>query len=156
MGQRRRKSRRKKILRFFSTPGEVKIMQGILSSPGVGKAKAPWGWVGSGVGGPLFRKFHPPLTESVPQVGNLHPVTACSVIVVIVGSGAQLPHTDVATHPRCSPPTAVTSPGGGGATPRVLGRQVPPPSQGASGQQLVVKGMSPRSQRAPKAPNGVM
>ena len=44
-------------------------------------------------------------------------------------------------------------PPGGGATPRVLGRQLPPPPpQGASGRQLVVKGMSPRSQRAPKAP----
>ena len=39
---------------------------------------------------------------------------------------------------------------GGGVTPRVLGRQLPPPPpQGASGRQLVVKGMSPRSQRAP-------
>ena len=48
-------------------------------------------------------------------------------------------------------------PNPGGATPRVLGRQLPPlPPQGASGRQLVVKGMSPRSQRAPKAPNGVM
>ena len=28
----------------------------------------------------------------------------------------------------------------------------PPPPLGASGRQLVVKGMSPRSQRAPKAP----
>ena len=37
----------------------------------------------------------------------------------------------------------------GGATPRVLGRQLPPPPpQGASSRQLVVKGMSPRSQRA--------
>ena len=36
--------------------------------------------------------------------------------------------------------TCVT--GGGGATPRVLGRQLPPP-QGASGRQLVVKGISP-------------
>ena len=34
--------------------------------------------------------------------------------------------------------------GGGGATPRVLGRQLPPPPP--SGRQLVVKGMSPRSQ----------
>ena len=48
--------------------------------------------------------------------------------------------------------------GGGGdsAAPRTPTPPPPPPPQGASGGQLVVKGMSPRSQRAPKAPNGVM
>ena len=44
--------------------------------------------LGTGVGGPLFKKFHPHLTESVPQVGDLHPVTPGSVIVATVGSGA--------------------------------------------------------------------
>ena len=44
--------------------------------------------------------------------------------------------------------------GGGGATPRVPGRHPPPPPrEGASGQQLVVKGMTPRSQWA-KCPMG--
>ena len=42
--------------------------------------------------------------------------------------------------------------GGGGATPRVPGPP-PPPREGASGQQLVVKGMTPRSQWA-KCPMG--
>ena len=60
--------------------------------------------LGSGVGGPLFKKFQPHLTESVPQVGDLHPVTPGSVIVASVGSGAQLPHSDVATHPEVPPP----------------------------------------------------
>ena len=60
--------------------------------------------LGSGVGGPLFKKFHTPLTESVPQVGDLHPVTPGSVIVARVGSGAQLPHSDVATDPEVLPP----------------------------------------------------
>ena len=46
------------------------------------------------------------------------------------------------------------APGVGGATPQVLGRQLPPPPpQGASSQQLVVKGTSPRSRWAPQAPN---
>ena len=58
----------------------------------------------SGVGGPLFKKFHPHLTESVPGVGDLHPITPGSVIVASVGSGPQLPHTDVATHPEVLPP----------------------------------------------------
>ena len=60
--------------------------------------------LGSGVGGPLFKKFHPHLTESVPGVGDLHPMTPGSVIVASVGSGPQLPHTDVATHPEVPPP----------------------------------------------------
>ena len=52
----------------------------------------------SGVGGPLCKKFHPNLTESVLQVADLHPVTPGSVIMASVGSGAQLPHTVVAIH----------------------------------------------------------
>ena len=49
------------------------------------------------------------------------------------------------------------TPGGGdSAGPRTPTTPPPPPPKGASGRQLVVKGMSPRSQRAPKAPNGVM
>ena len=48
----------------------------------------------------------------------------------------------------CAPHTH-TPRGGGGATPRVLGCQLPHPPQGASGQQLVVKGVNPRSQWAP-------
>ena len=62
--------------------------------------------LGSGVGGPLFKKFHPHLTESVPQVGDLHPMTPGSVIVASVGSGPQLPHSDVATHPEVPPPNS--------------------------------------------------
>ena len=81
----------------------MKIRQGIRISRGVGKPKAPPGQ-GSGVGGPLFKKFHAPLTENVPQVGDLHPVTPGNAIVASVGSGAQLPHTDVATHPVVPPP----------------------------------------------------
>ena len=42
--------------------------------------------------------------ESVPQVGNLNPMTPGSVIVASAGSGAPLPHTDVATHPEVLPP----------------------------------------------------
>ena len=60
----------------------------------------------SGVGGPLFKKCHPHLTESVPGVGDLHPMTPGSVIVASVGSGPQLPHTDVATHPEVLPPNS--------------------------------------------------
>ena len=60
--------------------------------------------LGSGVGGPLLKKFHPHLTESVPGVGGLHPMTPGGVIVASVGSGPQLPHTDVATHPEVLPP----------------------------------------------------
>ena len=42
--------------------------------------------------------------------------------------------------------------GGGGATPRVLGRQLPPPPpQRAFGQQLVAKGVALRRPWAPKA-----
>ena len=62
--------------------------------------------LGSGVRGPLFKKFHPHLTESVPGVGDLHPMTPGSVIVASVGSGPQLPHTDVATHPEVLPPNS--------------------------------------------------
>ena len=44
---------------------------------------------------------------------------------------------------------------GGGATPRVLGRQLPlpPPPPGAFGQQLVAKGVALRRPWAPKAPD---
>ena len=56
-----------------------------------------------GVGGPLLKKFHPPVMESVPQVGKLHPTTPGSVIVASVGSGPQLLHTDVATNPEVLP-----------------------------------------------------
>ena len=44
----------------------------------------------------------------------------------------------------------------GGATPRVLGRQLPlppPPPLGAFGQQLVAKGVALRRPWAPKAPD---
>ena len=45
--------------------------------------------------------------------------------------------------------------GGGGATPRVLGRQLPlpPPTLGAFGEQLVAKGVTLRRPWAPKAPD---
>ena len=59
---------------------------------------------GSGVRRPFFKKFHPHLTEGVPQVLDLQPVTPGSVIVASLGSGAQLPHSDVATHPEVLPP----------------------------------------------------
>ena len=36
---------------------------------------------------------------------DLHPMTPGSVIVASVGSGPQLPHTDVATHPEVLPPS---------------------------------------------------
>ena len=54
--------------------------------------------------GGLFKKFHPPFVESVPKVGDLHPMMPGSVIVASVGSGPQLPHTDIATHPEPPPP----------------------------------------------------
>ena len=45
--------------------------------------------------------------------------------------------------------------GGGGATPRVLGRQLPLPPHplGVSGQQLVAEGVALRCPWAPKAPD---
>ena len=45
--------------------------------------------------------------------------------------------------------------GGGGATPRVLGRQLPlpPPPLGAFGQQLVAKGVALKRPWAPSAPD---
>ena len=45
--------------------------------------------------------------------------------------------------------------GTGGTTPRVLGRQLPPPPPplGAFGQQLVAKGVALRRPWAPKAPD---
>ena len=46
----------------------------------------------------------PPLMESVSQVGNLHPVTPGSIIMASVGSGTQIPHTDVATSCEVLPP----------------------------------------------------
>ena len=98
-----------KFLSCSSTPRGVKIRQGILSSPGVGKAKAPWGW---GSGGLSSRSLAPLLTESVPQVKDLHPVTPGSGIVASVGNGAQLPHTDVPTHPEVLPPDSRDISGG--------------------------------------------
>ena len=45
--------------------------------------------LGSGVGGPLFKKFHPHLTESVPGVEDLHPMTPGSTFRLYSGgSGA--------------------------------------------------------------------
>ena len=61
--------------------------------------------LGSGVGGPLFKKFHPHLTESVPGVGDLHPMTPGSVIVASVGSGPQLHTPTWPPTPRSTPPT---------------------------------------------------
>ena len=55
-------------------------------------------------GGGFSRSSTPSLVESVPKVGNLHPMTPGSVIVASIGSGPQLPHTDVATHPEALPP----------------------------------------------------
>ena len=51
----------------------------------------------------------------------------------------------------CNPP-----PPWGGGLRGSWDANYPPPPQGASGQQLVVKGMNPRSQWASKAPNGGM
>ena len=74
----------------------------MLISPGVGKAKAPWGW---GSGGLSSRSSAPPLLiQSVPEVGNLHQVTPGSSIVATVGSGAHVPHSDVAIHPEVLSP----------------------------------------------------
>ena len=61
--------------------------------------------LGSGVGGPLFKKFHPHLTESVPGVADLHPMTPGSVIVASVGSGRSSPTPTSPPTPRSSPPT---------------------------------------------------
>ena len=45
--------------------------------------------LGQGMGGGgLFKKFHPPLVEAVPDVGKLHPMTPGSVIVASIGSGS--------------------------------------------------------------------
>ena len=56
----------------------------------------------------------------------------------------------------CSPHQTIWStfspPGGGDSAGPRTPTTPPPPPLGASGRQLVVKGMSPRSQRAPKAP----
>ena len=70
--------------------------------------------LGSEVGGPRSKKFHPHLTETVPGVGDLHPMTPASVSVPSVGSGLQLPRTDVTTHPEVLPPPRQ---GGGGLPP---------------------------------------
>ena len=43
--------------------------------------------LGQGVGGALFKNFHPPLVESLPEIGKLHPMTPGSVIVAGIGSG---------------------------------------------------------------------
>ena len=101
VGQRRRKSRRKKFELLFNA-GRSEDQARDPELPRRWQSKSS---LGSGIGGPLFKKFHPPpLTESVPQVGDLHPVTPGSVMVASVGSGAQLPHTDVATYPEVLPP----------------------------------------------------
>ena len=62
--------------------------------------------LGSGLGRPVFKKFHLHLTQSVAQAGEPHPMTPGSVIVVSVGGGAQLPHSDVASHPEVLPPNS--------------------------------------------------
>ena len=51
------------------------------------------------MGTPLLKKVSRNSEESVPPVGDLHPMGPEAVIVASVGSGRQLDHTDVATHP---------------------------------------------------------
>ena len=80
--------------------GGVKIKQGMPISPGVGKAKATWA---RGSGGLSSRSSTPPLTESVPEVGDLHVVTPGSVIVASVGVGPSSPTHMSPSTPRCSP-----------------------------------------------------
>ena len=84
-----------------STPARVRSRQGILNFPGVGntKARRVKGW-----GRPLSRSYTPPLVESVAEVGKLHPMTPGSIILATSGSGPQLPHPDIATHPQALPP----------------------------------------------------
>ena len=64
--------------------------------------------LGSGVGGPLFKKFHPHLTESGPGVGDLHPMTPGSVIVASVGSGPAAAPPHRRRHPPRGPPPPAT------------------------------------------------
>ena len=99
VGQRRLKSRRKKFELLFNAARSEEQAK----DPGL-----PWRWqsksdLGSGVG-VVSSRSSPPLTERVPGVGDLHPMTPGSVIVASVGSGPQLPHTVVATHPEVLPP----------------------------------------------------
>ena len=60
-------------------------------------------------------------------------------------------HASVPSAQLCSEDTVPG--GGGGATLRLLGRQLPPPPLGAFGQQLVAKGVALRRPWAPKAPD---
>ena len=55
--------------------------------------------------GSFFKKFQPPLVETVPAVGDFHLMTPGSVIVASVGNGPQHTHTPTPTSPhipRCS------------------------------------------------------
>ena len=56
-----------KIVSCFSTPGGVKIRQGILSSPGVGKAKGP---LGGGSQGLSSRSSGPPSPKVSLRLGR--------------------------------------------------------------------------------------
>ena len=62
--------------------------------------------LGSGVGGPHFKKFHPHLTESVPQVGDLHPMTLAASSWRVWGVGRSSPTPMSPPTPRCSPPNS--------------------------------------------------
>ena len=57
-----------------------------------------------GWGAFLRSSVPPPLVESVPEVGKLHPMMPGSVIVAGIGTGSQLPHADVARGPEVLPP----------------------------------------------------
>ena len=71
------------------------------SLPRRGRSK---GSLGQGVGVGGFQEIPPPLMESILEVRGLHPMTPGSVIVASAGSGPQLPHTNIATHPQVQPP----------------------------------------------------
>ena len=100
MGQRRRKAGGEKFQLLFNAG---------RSEEHARDPKLPWRWqskssLGQGWGGGLFKKVSPPLVESVPKAGELHPMEPGSVIVASFGRGSHLPHTDVAAGPEVLPP----------------------------------------------------
>ena len=102
-------------------------------------APASWGGWGGG---------HPPLPQPL-RPTRPPALELCSPSFVHRQSPPTTATRNRATAPHQHPP--------GGATPRVLGRQLPlpppPPPPGAFGQQLVAKGVALRPPWAPKAPD---
>ena len=89
---------------FCSTRSGQRSRRRTLRSPGSGKARGREGrgcWRGGFSRGSTPP---PPLMESVPEVGDLHPMTPGSIIVASVGSGPELPHTDIGHAYRGAPP----------------------------------------------------